>query len=403
MAFTKKHIPAKTFALIDIGSYKIRVCAAQFKNRKITILGYHEKRQDVSYFSNSECVNIPGLCSNISDSLGFIENKIGFSLPKLIINYPFGDFFIQNKSIHYKRKDADKKLSSSEFEEILYTLEKLNVPRHFQSISEDFGYDVHQLHILLSRVSKIYIDGKVPENILGSTGEKVSVSILNGAIPKENHALITHIWNALWRNIYKVLPSECSIAHMFQVPDVLIINIGASQTSLSFKKKWELKAVSKVPIWIQKLIEKISQEHKISKISVLDTLESPKYSKERDFFLSVWGESFWIVLSDLLGKHICPKKIFIGGGASNNTFIKAYIQNFDFWSYGVQAPSQIDFISEDLSPALSLMENISVDMVGKINLDMYGLIMETQHILWREHDRISSSLKSAMKRLWYSS
>lgn len=89
MAFTKKHIAAKTFALIDIGRYKIRVCAAQFKNRKITILGYHEKRQDASYFSQNQCVNVPGLCRNIADSLEYIESSIESPLSKLVIHYSF--------------------------------------------------------------------------------------------------------------------------------------------------------------------------------------------------------------------------------------------------------------------------------------------------------------------------
>jgi hypothetical protein len=69
LSFTKKNIPAKTYCIIDIGSYKIRACAAAFKNRKISLLGYHEKRQDISYFSNNECLNIPGLCTNIADTI----------------------------------------------------------------------------------------------------------------------------------------------------------------------------------------------------------------------------------------------------------------------------------------------------------------------------------------------
>jgi len=89
VVFTKQHIPAKVLCIIDIGSYKLRVCAAAFKNKKISILGYHEKRQDTSFFANQECKNLPGLCKNITDALKKLEKDLDISLDEIVINYPF--------------------------------------------------------------------------------------------------------------------------------------------------------------------------------------------------------------------------------------------------------------------------------------------------------------------------
>lgn len=89
MSFTKYDIPAKTFCIIDMGSYKLRLCAARFKNKQIELLSYSEKRQDISYFANNECLNLPGLCNNISEAIKKLERESGETLDNIIINYPF--------------------------------------------------------------------------------------------------------------------------------------------------------------------------------------------------------------------------------------------------------------------------------------------------------------------------
>jgi cell division ATPase FtsA len=89
VVFIKKHIPSKILCVIDIGSYKLRVCAATFKNKSVEVLSYREKRQDISYFSNNECLNLPGLCENISEIIKKLEEDIGIPLDDIVINYPF--------------------------------------------------------------------------------------------------------------------------------------------------------------------------------------------------------------------------------------------------------------------------------------------------------------------------
>jgi hypothetical protein len=89
LSFTRKHIPAKTLCIIDIGSYKLRACGAKFKNKEIEILAYNEKRQDVSYFANNECLNLPGLCENIGSIIKALESETETKFQDIVINYPF--------------------------------------------------------------------------------------------------------------------------------------------------------------------------------------------------------------------------------------------------------------------------------------------------------------------------
>jgi hypothetical protein len=65
MSFIKKDILSKTIAVVDIWSYKVRVSICNFKNNKLKLIWYWEKRQDSSCFSNWECEDIELLTENI--------------------------------------------------------------------------------------------------------------------------------------------------------------------------------------------------------------------------------------------------------------------------------------------------------------------------------------------------
>lgn len=401
MSFTKKNIPAKTYCIIDIGSYKIRACAAAFKNRKISLLGYHEKRQDISYFSNNECLNIPGLCTNIADIIEWLEKKIWFSLPEIILSYPFGEIFLQSRQIHYKRKDENVILEKKELEEIFESLEKMYLKKQIHEIEKNYGYKKQELQVILSRIHDLRIDGKKEKKLLWKKGEKIHISLINWIIPRNKQTLMMQIGNVIGKKIIKILPSEYSISEMFDLDEVLIINIGATQTSLTLKNNGYVSWVTKVPVGIHHLIEKIARNHKISRAETLSLLWNPWFEKEKTFFLEVWGESFGISLHELLWNNICPKRIYIWWGGAHNNFMKEYITQFTFSHYNISAPGKIEFVSEDLAPILKIMENIQIENISRISLEMYGLLLETHYLIKREHDSVSNTLKSVIKKLWY--
>lgn len=401
MSFTKKNIPAKTYCIIDIGSYKIRLCAAHFKNRKISVIWYHEKRQNISYFSNNECHNLSALCQNISEAFHALEEKISFPLDEIILSYPFGEIFYSAKQVHYKRKHKEKILDQQELGEIFQALEKMIIQKQSSEIQQNYGYEETELQVILSRVYNIKIDGKSTKKLLWESGEHISISLSNGIIPKSKHTVMMQIGNVVWKNIKKVIPSEYAVSSMFQEKNLLIVNIWATATSLTLKHGGNVIGISKVPIWIHSLIEKLAQKYKKSRAEIIETLSYPQYQEQRSFFLEIWGKSFILSLKEIVWKNICPKKIYLGWGGANNKFIQEYIQKLDFSEYWVSVPAQFDFISEDLAPILQIMENIQIQEISKISLEMYSLLLETHHLIKREHDIVSNTLKSAIKRLGY--
>lgn len=402
MSFTRKHIPAKTLCIIDIWSYKLRACGAKFKNKEIEILAYNEKRQDVSYFSNNECLNLPWLCENIGSIIKALESETETKFDDIVINYPFWELFLWSKSINYKRKHPHKKIDSNELLEILSSVEKLCLRYLWGQIDKFYGLSQKEVQILLSRVNSISIDWKKQDHIIGQEWENMRISLLNAFIPSMKHALINQIGNVLGKNIYRILPSEYCISKIFPQKNILIVNLWATQTTLTLKFEWELIWISKISIGINDIAHKISKKTWERKAEVIRKLwEDSYYATEKQDFLSIWGESLWITLSELLWGKICPKIIYVGWGWSQNTFIKDFIANHDFRKYDIKMVKNMEFVDEDLAEVFSTMKNLKLEDIQRIPLDIYTLLYETNIIISREKDIVSTCLKKAIKNLWY--
>lgn len=401
MSFTKQHIPSKILCILDIGSYKLRACAARFKNKNIEILGYCEKRQDISYFANNECLNLPGLCENISEVLKKLEHLIELPLDDIVINYPFGELFLGSKKINYRRKLPHNKLTLSELEDIMQSVEKLCLKSLNEDIDKLYGLSPKEVQILLSRVNSVSIDWIIQEKIIGALWENLKISLLNAFIPSNKHMLISQIGNVIGKNMFKVLPTEYCITKIFPQKDVVIINVGATQTTLSLKKDGDVLSISKIPIGINDLVKKIIKQKSITRVDIIDQLNSDKFQTEKQEFLQIWGEGIGITLQEVLGKTICPKYFYIWGGGGNNIFLQDYVQNFPFAKYDIRIVNDISFLEEDMNKILKVMKHIRLEDIQRIPLDMYVLLLETNHLIAREKDIVSNSLKTAIERLGY--
>jgi len=230
----------------------------------------------------------------------------------------------------------------------------------------------------------------------------MKISLLNAFIPSLKHDLISQIWNVLNKNIYRILPSEYCISKVFHQKNILIVNLWATQTTLTLKSEWEISGISKISIWINDLVNKIGKSTWNRKAEIIQQLwEANYYHTEKKDFLSIWWESLWITLWELLKWKICPKKIYVWWGWANNTFIKDFLTKHNFRQYNIKIVKDMEFVDEDLADVFSSMKNLKLDDIQKIPLEIYTLLHETNTIISREKDVISTCLKQAIKKLWY--
>ena len=401
MWFEKKRIEGKRYALVLIWAYKLRICIVDFLNTKVRILWYSEKRQDTSLFSNGQCINLPWLASSISETLWDLEKKLGIYIKHIICNYPFWEEHLSVSHTNHPRKKPDTTIDQTELYKILVKAEKICLVKWASEIEKLYGLKNSELDIILSRVTQIHIDGKKTEKIIGKTWEEVKIKLLNITIPRSQNKTLKDLLKYSDKTVSKIVPIEYALWKLFPYRDILIIDIGATQTSLSLKKWWTVIAVTKFPVWIHQLLELIAKNHSKTRAEILRDLWSTHYSLEKKYFANIWGQAYGMSLTELLRWDICPRHFALTGWWGNNTFLRDEILYFPYHHYDISIPLEREFVGEDLSPILGNIQDLQLKDLEKMTLGMYALIEETRRYLNSDTNIIGASLEQALKKLWY--
>ena len=403
MNFTKKYITPSYLGIIDIGSYKIRVSACKFLNKKVTLLGYTEKRQDTSTFINGQCTNLAGLCEDIDDTLKKLERESKISLDEVVINFPFGELFAATKKINYKRSRPHTPLDREEIELIISRAQEISLKKLSQEIYETHGIGKEEIELILSRINSFKIDTVEHKVVVGEEWENIKISVLNVFVPLSKHNLVNHIGNIIEKKVLRTLPSEFCLTKLFTEKDILVLDIGATQTSISIKKGGELLGVSKIGIGMNNLLTKISENTGKTRMEVLDKINTENYEDDKKSFLSIWNEALLIGIKEIIHDGICPNVISIFWGGGNNDFIKNNLLRLSFETQEIRIVKWLEFTHVCRENLLTHVESVSHESILNINLDTFALILETNHILSREKDSVSQSLRKVVKTLGYTS
>lgn len=403
MNFTKKYITPSYLWIIDIGSYKIRISACKFLNKKVTILWYTEKRQDSSTFVNGECTNLAWLCEDINDTIKKLERESKVILDKVIINFPFGELFVSTKKINYKRSFPHTAISGEELEQIISRAQEISLKKLSQEIYETHGIGKEEIELILSRINNFKIDKKSHKIVIWQQWENIKISVLNVFVPLSKHNLINHIGNIIEKKIMRTLPSEFCLVKLFEEKDMIVVNIGATQTSVSIKKEWELIGVSKIGIGINHLVSKISEKNHQTPMEVLEKIDTDSYQDEKETFVSIWTESLLIGIKEVIGDDICPHAIAIFWGGWNNMFIKNALLGLHFEQENIRILKKLEFLEVQVDELLPYIDPVNHETLWEINLDSLALMLETNHILSREKDSVSQSLRKVVQNLGYTS
>lgn len=401
MNFKKISLSPTYLYIVDIGSYKIRVSACSFLNKRVSILGYTEKRQDTNNFINQECRDIIWLSENINQTLKKLEWEIGIDIEKVVVNFPFGELFVSTKKINYKRDFPHSPLKEEELEKIIQRAESISLRKLSEEIKEYSNLGKDELELILSRMNHVSIDGVEQERILGNEGINVRISLLNIFVPLSKYNLINHLGNIIEKKIVKILPTEFCITKLFQEDSLVIINIWATQTSISIKKEKELIGVSKIGIGINDLLSKISENTHETKIEIIEKLDTGLYIQEKKDFLDIWTAWVLIGIKEIVEEDICPKEFFIFGGGGNNMFMKEALQKLDFHKHDIRIITPLHFLEVRKEEYIWSIVDTDSDIIDRMSLDSIALIIETNNLLIKEKDIVSESLKKVVTELWY--
>jgi len=346
MAFQTHTLPSQIIAIVEVGSYRIKVCICEFKNDKVHILWYGEKRQSTSYFINGECRNLELLGTSIRDAISKTEKDNHIHVDKVVINYPFGELYFHHHKLSYKRDNESQLITKVELEKILKKTEKIVLEKCFKSIEKKSGFMETDMRLIISSILSFKID-KVPyERIIAESWRDIVVSLLNMFIPIDKSII----------------------------------------------------GISKIPIWVNDLVGMVESEYSHTRSDILRSVGTGIYTDKEQDFLDIWKQWLMVWISEILDDEVCPKNFYVLSDIETG-FIEKSISLIDFPSHGVKLVKKRNFVEINEKLINSRIENLD-DF--EISIEIAAMILELKNIIKKEKSLLVKTLKKAVLELGYS-
>ncbi|MDD3793477.1 MAG: hypothetical protein PHI37_01575 [Candidatus Gracilibacteria bacterium] len=400
MNFEKKEIEAKYIGIIDIGTYKIRVGICKMLNRNVELVGYGEKRQDINDIDLLEVRNLENVCENINQAIEKAEIDAKIKVKDFMINVISPNLFFESSNINYSRENTNP-IDKKEAYEILKSLESQAFRNHYKRIKNSTGYNKSDLKLIISDIISISLDSDLNnKNIVGTNPKNIGLKILNIFITQNKFEFKEQVGKYIKKNISHIIPSEFALISLFNdKKNVVIIDLGNNHTSIIIKKDNFVLGAKKLSFGINDLIKKIRQNYRLTRIDIINTIDSDSYLKEKTEFLEIFKDIVAISLEDILKGEICPNNFFMVGGGANK-FIKDFLQETNFNNYNLKLVKNINFIS----PKIDFIDDkitenpLWIDSV-KSNINIYAMIKTALDLIKKDKSKIERTLKEIIEEM----
>ena len=403
--FIKNKINSEIITIIDLWSYKIRVAICEFvKNdsnkESIKLLAFTEKRQSIWDIETNTIKNLDNICENIQIAIKKAKKIAKIKTTKVAINSSFMPSFLENSKINYKRKNKNKIIDIDELKNILKDIETKSIKNQTKRIKDKYDYSNKNLDIVLNDISNINIDNDLTSKLIWLSWEKISFNITNIFTPKSNFDTINYIEKYLKIKIIKILPEEFSLTRLWKKQkDIVIINIWNSSSYITIKdKNWNIIWSIKIDVWIEKLINNIKINSKLTRSEIIKKLNRDDfYKEEKKDFLDIYSFLILQSLKEILKEKICPNNFFIIWWWGNNNFFKNYFKKINFIDYWIKITKQIKFILPDIKK-IAKIENVE-EILNKSNLNIISMILTYDFLLQKKENTIEKITKTIIEKL----
>ena len=397
--FKKKKIKSEILAIIDIWSYKIRVAICEFSMENVKLLGFAEKRQSNIDIVNNEIINLEWVCENISLAVKKAEDNAKTKVTKMAINPVFSDTFFHSKNISHLRSDKYKLIDEHELKTIVNKVEEISYLSATKKIFKNYLYPTSDLEIIVSNVSEIKIDNEVIKSPLQQNWEIVVFNLLNIFLSKNNIELLNYISKYLKKDLVKILPEEFCLSKIWEKKkEVTIIDIWNSSSYVTVKdSSWNVFWSLKINVWIESLIKRIGENSNFSRAEIIKKINRDDFFiKEKKEFLDIYVFLIAESLKEIMWRNITPNNFFIIGWGWNNSFLKNYIEKYDF-SKTIKIKPKLKFIVPNISKIWKI-ENVE-EILNKSNLNLIAMILTYRDILKHSEDKVEVFLQESIKEI----
>lgn len=400
MNFKKTEIKAKYLGLIDVGTYKVRVAICKILNRTVEFIWYWEKRQDLNDIYLQEIKNLKAVCENIKQAIEKAEMDAKMKIDDFMINIATSNIYFESSKINYSREKTKDEIDENEMYEILKKIEKKALNNHYRRIKNTSWYDKNDLKLIISNISRIYLDDKKIKSLINQNWTHLTSSILNIFITENKFSLLKTISKYTNKNIEKIIPSEFALFGLFkEKKDLVIIDLWNSSTSIIIKKNREFLWAKKLSFWINDLIKNIRNKHKITRIEIIEKIDTELFLDEKKEFLDIFSDIITISIWEILKYEVCPNSFFITWWWANK-FIKKHLKTLKYYKNDLKIVKDIEFISPKLDFIKDKIKDNPkwVDEL-KSNINIYAMVNSTLNFIKKDKTKIERMFKKIIEEL----
>lgn len=400
MNFNTKKIEPKYVWVIDIWTFKIRVWICKIINRKVDLIWYWEKRQDLEDIFLQEIKNVANVCENIKQAVEKAEIDAKMKINEFMVNIPTSNIFFESSFINYIKQEPEKEINDESMYKILKDIELNVFKNHFKRIKSHSGYDKNDLKLIISNISNIKLDWQASKTLIWKKARYIDASVLNIFITKYKFEIKNELSNLLKKDIINIIPSEYALVWLFsEKNNLVIIDLWHSHTSLIVKRNWEIIWVKKLTFWINDFIKTVRENFNLTRSEIIKKIDENIFLREKEDFLENLSDIIIITLEEILRFDVCPDHFFITWGWANK-FVRDYLENLDFNKYNLKmlrkitlVNPKIDFIDDKIT------ENPSWIDSSKSNINIYAMIKSTLDFIRKDKNKIERTIKKIIDEL----
>jgi len=382
---------------LDIGTEFVKALIFEKTGKeKATVIGIGRQRQRLGDMQGGSVADIAGVINNCQLAIEKAERMSGVDSAQTVIGIAGELVKGTTTTVHYTRKDPERKINLSEMEDIINRVQERSFTQAKEVLAWETGHDKLDIRLVNSSIVDVQIDGYKVTNPIGFQGKEVVIGIFNAFAPMVHLGALQTISDSLELDLLSIAAEPYAVARSIGLEDkpdfsAVFIDVGGGTTDIAVVRNGGVEGTKMFAFGGRTFTKRIAEEHDLSfaqaeelkieyskgQLSEEET-QAIKELLKKD--VDVWLSGVELTLDDFSELEFIPAKILLCGGGSLLPDIEEALKTKD-WQTNLSFAHSVttDFIKvrdiesiDDKTGHLSYPIDITPMALANLALDVVG-------------------------------
>jgi len=335
-----------------------------------TVRGVGRKRQGLSHMQSGTVADIAAVVDNCAVALQEAEEMAGFRPSQVVIGIA-GELVKGFTTTHSEeRRKPDAPISEGELQKLIDLVQRQALREAERSITWETGLPNVDVRLVHAAIVGASIDGYALTNPIGFQGRHVKIGIFNAFAPLVHLGALQSVASQLDLELLEVVAEPYAVARVLGSDQVrqagaLFVDVGGGTTDVALVRSGGIEGTRMFALggraFTKSIADRLDLPFPRAESAKVDYARGLAVERREEIAeiiaddVEVWAAGVELVMEELGGGDLLPGRIYICGGGSRLTEIRAALAAERFWkrlSFArqpeviVMAPDQIERISD---------------------------------------------------------